>query len=244
MLPTKPRGIILHTARPIRTALVAVAATSALALGACGSDESDQDDSAATQTETTQAPSEEPSEPAAASGDQPEWAHPVDAKGDKISTFKVGDITVDVYQVGTAPAPKQGNWVDPETNKPLIAKGDELVFVNYVVTNGGDAVDLGSSIVSVKPRYDDWKFMQGMGGITDTALSESQGITTSAIKPGGFQESGVYTLGAGQQFAYGENFHHQANSPITFEATAVPVDAEGELLHDQRMEGKGTGTIK
>lgn len=234
----------MHIRRPIRTALVAVTATSLLALGACGSDESDNDDGATRQAETTQTPSQEPSEPAAASGDQPEWAHPADAKGDKISTFEVGDITVEVHQVGTAPAPKQGNWVDPETNKPLIAKGDELVFVNYVITNNGDAIDLGSSLVNISPRYDDWKYMQGMGGITDTALSESQGIQTSAIKPGGFRESGVYTLGAGQQYSYGENFHHQANSPITFEATVVPVDAEGELLHDQRMEGKGTGTIK
>lgn len=233
----------MHVARPIRTALVAVATTSLLALGACGSDESEKDESAATTTETSAAPSEEPTE-AAASGDQPEWANPVVTKGDKISTIKVGDITVDVYQVGTAPAPKQGNWVDPKTNKPLIAQGDPLVFVNYVITNNGDAIDLGSSLVSVKPRYDDWKYMQGMGGITDSALYEQQGISSTAIKPGGFQDSGVYTLGAGQQYSYGENFHHQKNSPITFEVTAIPVDAEGELLHDQRMQEKGTGTIK
>lgn len=236
----------MRTARPIRTALVAVATTSLLALGACGSDESDaKDDSATAQTESSPEPSEEPSETAAASGDQPAWAHPAaEPKGDKISTFKAGDITVDVYQVGTAPAPKQGNWVDPKTNKPLIAKGDPLVFVNYVVTNNGEDVNLGASLVSVKPRYDDWKYAQGMGGITDSALYEKQGVFSSPIAPGGYQESNVYTLGAGQQFAYGENFHHQANSPITFEATVVPVDAEGELLHDQRVEGQGTGTIK
>jgi len=236
----------LRTARPIRTAFVAVAATSLLALGACGSDDSDTDDAAdTTTTETSAAPSEEPSEePAAASGDQPEWAHPVQTKGDKISTFEVGDITVDVYQVGTAKAPKQGSWVDPETNKPIIDKGDEIVFVNYVITNNGKDVDLGSSLVSVKPRYDDWKYAQGMGGITDSALYEQMGVQSFGIVPGKNSENNVYTLGSGQQFTYGENFHHQANSPITFEATAVPVDAEGELLHDQRMEGKGTGTIK
>jgi len=234
----------VHAARPIRTALVAVATTSLLALGACGSDDSEKDDAATTQTEASQAPSEEPSEAPAASGDQPAWGHPVVEKGDKISSFTVGDIAVDVYQVGTAPAPKQGSWVDPETNKPLIAKGDELVFVNYVIRNEGDAVDLGSSLVSVKPRYDDWKYMQGMGGITDSALYEQMGVTSAGIAPGGYQESGVYPFASGQAYSYGENFHHQANSPITFEATVVPVDAQGELLHDQRMEGTGTGTIK
>lgn len=235
----------MRTARPVRTALVAVATTSLLALGACGSDDPEtKDDAATTRTEATETPSEEPSEAASTAGDQPAWGHPADPKGDKISTFEVGDIKVDVYQVGTAKAPKQGSWVDPETNKPIIAKGDDIVFVNYVITNEGDAVDLGSSLVSVKPRYDDWKFMQGMGGITDSALYEQMGVASAGIAPGGYQESGVYTFGAGQQYAYGENFHHQANSPITFEATVVPVDAEGELLHDRRMEGKGTGTIK
>lgn len=237
----------MHTARPIKTALAVVAATALLTLSACGSgDDADKDEATTTQSE---APTEEPSASASAdaetaSGDQAAWADPVVTKGDKISTFEVGDIKVDVYQVGTAPAPKQGSWVDPETNKPLIAKGDPLVFVNYVITNNGDAVDLGASLVSVKPRYEDWKYLQGMGGITDSALYEAQGVNSSAVKVGGYQESNVYTLGAGEQYSYGENFHQQPNSKITFEATAVPVDAEGELLHEQRMEGKGTGTIK
>lgn len=229
----------------MKTALTVVATTALLMLSACGSSEdTGKDEATTTQSE---APTQEPSasaEAETASGDQPAWADPVVTKGDKISSFEVGDINVDVYQVGTAPAPKQGSWVDPETNKPLIAKGDPLVFVNYVITNNGDAVDLGSSLVSVKPRYDDWKYMQGMGGITDSALYEAQGVKSSAVKVGGYQESNVYTLGAGEQYSYGENFHQQPNSKITFEATVVPVDAEGELLHEQRVEGKGTGTIK
>ena len=237
----------MHTARPIKAALAATAVTALLTLSACGGsdDEPAKDEATTAQSE---APSEEPSESAdaaeAASGDLPAWANPVVTKGDKISSFEAGDITVDVYQVGTAAAPKQGMWVDPKTNKPLIAKGDPIVFVNYVVTNKGDAVDLGASLVSISPRYDDWQYAQGMGGITDSALYEAQGVNSAAIKPGGFQESGVYTLGAGQQYSWGENFHHQAGSKITFEARVVPVDAEGELLHDKRIEGKGTGTIK
>ncbi|MCD9153447.1 hypothetical protein [Aeromicrobium duanguangcaii] len=237
----------MRTARPIKAAVTAVATTALLTLSACGSDgDSDKDETSEVQSEASEAPESEPAadEAAAASGDQPAWAGPVTTKGDKITSFKVGDVNVDVYQVGTAPAPKQGNWVDPKTNKPLIAKGDPLVFVNYVVTNNGDSIDLGSSLVNISPRYDDWQYAQGMGGITDNALFEAQGVNTSAVKPGGYQESNVYTLGAGQQYSYGENFHQQAGSKITFEATIVPVDAEGELLHDQRIEGQGTGTIK
>src|SRR5690606_27077253 len=104
MLLTNHRGNIVHTARSVRTALVAVATTSLLALGACGgSDESEKDDAAATQTEATTEPTEEPTEDAAASGDHPAWAASTATPGEKISTFEVGDITVDVHQVGTAP---------------------------------------------------------------------------------------------------------------------------------------------
>ncbi|MTB87662.1 hypothetical protein H9L21_05055 [Aeromicrobium senzhongii] len=236
----------MHTARPIKAAFAAAATTALLTLSACGGSD-DEPAKEETTSAASEAPSQEPSASAdaeAASGDQPDWANPVVTKGDKISSFEAGDITVDVYQVGTAPAPKQGMWVDPKTNKPLIAKGDPIVFVNYVVTNKGDAVDLGASLVSISPRYEDWQYAQGMGGITDFALYEAQGINSAAIKPGGFQESGVYTLGAGQQYSYGENFHHQAGSKITFQARVVPVDAEGELIHDKGIEGEGTGTIK
>ncbi|WP_222593463.1 hypothetical protein [Aeromicrobium flavum] len=236
----------MHTARPIKTALTAAAVTALLTLSACGgSDEETATDRAT--TAQSEAPTEEPSASAAAdpaSGDQPAWAASTATPGEKISTFEVGDITVDVHQVGTAPAPKQGMWVDPKTNKPLIAQGDPLVFVNYVVTNNGDAVDLGSSLVNISARYDDWAYAQGMGGITDSALYESQGVVSFPIKPGTAQEPPVYTLEKGQTYSYGENFHHQKSSKITFKATVTPVDAEGELLHDQRVEGEGTGTIE
>ena len=134
-------------------------------------------------------------------------------------------------------------FVDPDTDKPLLAQGDPIVFVNYVITNNGEPIDLGASRVSFSARYDDWKWAQGMDSIVDDDLFEQQGVHTDALAPGAYNEEGVYTFGSGQTYSVGDNFVHQPGSPITFEATIVPVDAEGELIHDQRMEGTGTGTI-
>ena len=41
----------------------------------------------------------------------------------------------------------------------------------------------------------------------------------------------------------GDNFHHQPNSPITFSARYTPVDDQGDMLHDERVEAEGSATI-
>lgn len=225
--------------RPAAVALVASFAF--LGLSACGgSSDAPADDA----TTSAPAPEETTADAPAASGDQPDWAKPATEGGTKISTIKAGDITVDVYQIGTAKATKTGQFVDPDTNKPIIAEGDDIVFVNYVVTNNGDPIDLGSSFVSVQARYDDWKFLQGMDSVVDSALFEEQKVNSDVLAQGAFKDPSVYTLGTGETYSFGENFLYQKDSPIGFEVTATPVDAEGKLLHDDKLEGKGTGTIK
>lgn len=242
----------LHRTRLAATSLIAVAC---LGLTACGSDsETDSSgsaDSAATEETPSAAPepeaSEAPAEPESAApaggGEQPAWAYPVTEPGEMLTSIEAGDVTVEVYQVGTAPADDTGNFVDPETNTPLIEVGDTLVFLNYVVTNNGEAVDLGSSLVDVSARYDDWPYMQGMDGLTGDELWTAQGINEPGINTDGYDESGVYTFEAGQRFSYGDNFEYQPDSPITFDVTFTPVDAEGELLSDERVEGEGTATV-
>lgn len=229
--------------------MAAASCLAILTLAACGgsSDSDESDAKPAAEATTSAEPSEATDSPAApaAGGDHPEWANPPSQTGEKISSFKVGDdISVDVFQVGVAKATKSGQFVDPDTNKPIIAEGADIVFVNYVITNNGDPVDLGSSLVDPDARYDDWKYLQGMDSVVDSALFEQMKVDNDVLAPGGYNDAGIYTFGTGQTISVAQNFLYQKDSPITFEAKAIPVDAEGELLHDQGVEGEGKGTIK
>lgn len=242
--------------RPARsTTTLAVSCALVLGLAACGTDDEAAADAAPIAeasdeaepeaTEEADATEDEASESddAAGSGSEPEWANPLTTPGEEISSFTVGDVRIDVYQVGVTQAPKDGLFVDPDENEPIIAEGDDIVFVNYVITNEGDTVDLGSSLVNVDARYDDWPYMQGMDTITGDDLYAEQEVNDSGTHPTAYRDPSVYTFESGQSYSMGTNFRHQADSPITFEATITPVDAEGELLHDDRLEGEGTGTI-
>ncbi|WP_181310145.1 hypothetical protein [Nocardioides campestrisoli] len=247
-----------RTRRPsTRLALAAVASLAVLSLSAC-SDDSEAEEATESTSESSPSESVEPTEteedtepsedaageaPEASSGDSPDWANPVSTPGEKLTTIEAGDVTVDVYQVSTTKATKSGFFADPETNKPIIAEGDEIVFVNYVITNNGDTIDLGASGVKVDPKYDDWPYMQGMDSITDLDLFAEQEVNETAFAAGSFRDPGVYPFGEGQQISYGDNFRYQAGSPITFTVTVIPVDAEGELLHDERVEAEGAAKI-
>lgn len=204
---------------------------------ACGSDDSDEPTPA-----ETPAAEETEDEPQAAEG-QPEWSVPIAEGGEVIATAELGDLTFEARQMSVEKASKTGSFVDPENNEPIVAEGDDVVYVQYVVTNNGDPVDLGSSLVSVDARYDDWPYMQGMDGVSDVEQAESLGLSTSTVAPGQNADPAVYTLGSGEAFAVSENFLYQQGSEIIFDVSITPVDSEGDLLHDDRIEEEATGTI-
>lgn len=189
-------------------------------------------------------PDEGAEEEAEASGDgeAASWAKPTTVQGDKIGTAEVGPYTVDIYQVGTAKAPEDGRWVDPDTNKPLITKGDEIVFLNYVFTNtSGEETDTAAGQLDVEPRYDDWQWAQGMGGITDSDLYEQFKVTGSSISSATDyskwdSDDEVQPTAAGAVFSYGTNFKYQKGSPITITVKFIPKDVEGDLIHDDGVE--------
>ena len=245
-------------------ASLTVAGLALTGLAACSSDDSSAEETtvattepAEETTEATDEPTEEPTEDAsdeatdeatedsdaAGSGSSPAWAVPTTTPGEKIATIDAETFTVDVYQVGTAKASKTGQWVDPETNLPLIAEGDEIVYVNYVFTNtGSEDIPLSYSLVSVSAEYADWPYLQGMDSIVDSAQFEEMGVTSSAIATGTGEEA-PFVWAPGQTFSYGQNFKYQAGSPITFDATLTPADDAGELVHDERQEASVDATI-
>ena len=226
-----------------RTLAAAAVATVGL-FGLVGCSPAAEEEAPETEQTTQESPEETEEAEAPSAEGQPAWAQPVTEGGELISTIEIdGGVTVEVYQVGTTTATKTGQFVDPDTNEPIIAEGDEIVFVNYVVSNTGDPIDLGSSLVSIDARYDDWPYMQGMDSVVDDELFTAQGVNDDAFAEGSYVDPSVYTLGTGEQYSFGENFPYQAGSPITFDVSMTPVDAEGELLHDDRVEAEGTGTI-
>src|SRR5690606_29526886 len=101
-----------------------------------------------------------------AEGEASAWAKPVTNPGELIATAAGPNFQVDIYQVGTATATKTGQFSNPDTNKPIIEVGAELVFVNYVVTNtSSETIPLSASLVGVQARYDDWPYLQGMDSV-------------------------------------------------------------------------------
>jgi len=211
-------------------------------LVACSSDE-------VVKTESTPSASESSPEPTetteAASGDfvSPAWATPVTNPGDLLTTIEGTNFTVDIYQVGTDIATKSGQFADPETNEPILAVGDEIVYVNYVVTNTSDTdIPLSYNLVDVTARYADWPYLQGMDSVVDRDLDAKMEINTSAIAPN--TGEAPFILAAGESFSFGENFKYQAGSPITFAATLTESDEAGDLDHDTRQEVEVESTIE
>lgn len=230
-----------------------------LGLGACGGDD-DTDEATAeettstteteTETETdtetesdTETETETEDAGAAASGDTPEWAvAQEEPDGELLTTLEGEGFQVEVYQVGTSTSPDDGSFVDPETNEPILKAGDEIVFVNFVITNTGDeTIPLAFNLVSVDGTYVDWPWLQGMDGTTDRTLYEEMGIVSFALAPGASEPPFLWE--PGQTFSYGTNFEYQAGSPIIFKARLTPADEEGELDHDKGQEVEAEATI-
>lgn len=236
----------------------------ALALGAsaCSSDAAP---SASTSTPapsaTSSAPAEESATPsedsstesaptdaaaAAAPGEfvTADIAKPVTNPGEKLTTIDGGGFTVDVYQVGVEKATKDGLFADPETNKPIIAKGDDIVFVNYVVTNtSGKDILLSNLFAKITARYADWPYLQGMDTVTDLDLYKKLDINEDAIALDAGEAP--YVWKPGTSYSYGENFRYQKGSELILTVSLTPADAEGELDFDNATdEVEATTTIK
>jgi len=220
------------------TALVAV---SLFGLAACAAGPLPEPDE--TQIGATdEAEETEEAAPVTAEG-QPSWALPVTTDGEKIATIEVGGIVVEVYQVAVTQATKTGQFATAD-GEPVIAVGDDIVFVNYVISNTGDPIDLGASLVLISARYDDWPYLQGMDSVVDFDLFEQIGVNYDPFGPDSYVDPGVYTFGTGERYSYGQNFPYQSGSPIGFEVRVTPVDSEGDLIHDDGLESTGAGVIE
>ncbi len=192
-------------------------------------------------TTTTEADGE--SDSGAGAGEVAEWAEPYETPGELLTTIEGENFQVDVYQVDTTESPKDGSFVNPDTNEPILAEGDPIVFVNYVFTNTSDEdIPLSFSLVDVNAEYANWEWMQGMDTITDRDLWEEMGVLSTTVTPDGSEAPFIWEPGT--TFAAGDNFHYQPGESITFTARLTPSDDEGDLVHDERQEVEVETTIK
>ncbi len=181
--------------------------------------------------------------PAAPAGDgsTPEWAKPVTTPGEKITTITGEGFQIDVYQVGTAKATKTGQFVTPE-GEPVISVGDEIVFVNYVLTNTGSAdIPLSSLLIDVSARYASWPYLQGMDSVVDSALFEQMDVNSDPFAIG--IGASPYVWAPGTSYSWGENFLYEKGGAITFTTTFTPALDDGSLDHDKRVEIKTESAI-
>lgn len=183
---------------------------------------------------------EAPAGPAAAEGDA-SFAKPVSTPGELLTTIPGEGFSIDVYQVGTAAATKTGQFATPD-GTPIISPGDELVFVNFVVTNtSSETVPASISLVNISPRYDDWPYLGGMDSVVDQALFDAFGIHTSPLALG---NQAPLQWEPGTRYSQAVNFLYQPGSPLTIKATFTPAKADGSLDHDKRTEVVGSTVIK
>lgn len=179
----------------------------------------------------------------AGEGGAAEWAAPISTDGDLLGTVEVGDLEVEIYQVDVVAATRDSMAVDAETEDPIIAEGDDIVYINYVVTNVSDApVDLGLGPISTSAKYDDWAYLGGMPGIVDSEQFDELGLVSGAFGDG-FANEAPYTLAPGESFNMAENFLYQEGSTITWEIDYDQFDENNDRISDSGGEGELETTL-
>lgn len=244
--------------RKISLASIAVAA---LVLSACGGDDPETPETPAPET-TASVPADEPTadetedigtdeteEPTDVETDDTEepptgdgefspapWAAPINEVGDHLGTVTAGDLEFQVYQVGTDVASKDSILVDAETEEPLVKEGDDVVILNYIVTNtGSEAHNLTISLADVGVEYEDWPYLGGQATVTDNDMLESYGVSSRPFGESGTED--VYTLGAGESYNYAEIIEYRPDVQLVADIEWQPRDDEGERI-DERYEGE------
>lgn len=225
---------------------VAIASLGLFGLAACGDDSDDADENS-TSEETTDADGDDEAAPEDATttvepvgGNAAAWAHPISTDGELIGTAEVGDLMIEIYEVAIDQATRSSIWADPDTDEPIVAEGDDVVVLNYVVTNHGEPVNLGISLVDISLRYDDWPYAQ-QPTVADNTLLDSYGLSGDGYSSDARGED-VYVLGAGEQYAISEVILHQPGESFTVRVQLDERDDAGERTGD-RLEGDYSGSF-
>ncbi|WP_257477960.1 hypothetical protein [Acidipropionibacterium jensenii] len=173
-------------------------------------------------------PSPTPSPSVTAEGPwkDPDWAVPVVSTGTRLGEVSDKRIRIIVYQVAIAKAPTDSEMVDVSDGQPLIAKGDPIVLLRYVVTNiSKDPINLGIGTVSLTTSYPDWSWNQGLVGVRAPELMARHKLFTTPFKDGTARPP--YVLGPGESFMIGQNVAYEKAELLQITAAVVVSDNSG-----------------
>lgn len=155
-----------------------------------------------------------------------DWATPVATNGRRLGVVGDKRVRITVYQVATAPAPAASVMVDPDDGTPVIAKGDRLVVLRYVVTNiSADPISLGIGTVAITARYPDWPWEQGLIGVRAPELMTQKRAPTSPFRAG--TQRPPYILEPGSSFMVGQNAPYETAEELQLSAKVVVSDDSG-----------------
>ncbi|MDR3069048.1 MAG: hypothetical protein LBU50_06055 [Cellulomonas sp.] len=190
-------------------------------------------------SETNSSSDDKPSETPRPDAVKAEWATALTVKGDKLTTIEVGDLIVDVYQVGTAKSTKEMWVLYPDFEEPVLEVGVELVVVNYVVTNvGSKPVPLSRLLVDISVHFDSSE--NSPEG--DSSVLEAMGLDDDGYD---YNYDSPYILEPGQAYSVGDTFQRLEGNAVTFSVDYTPATADGELDQDNRVdEVEAKATLK
>ena len=164
----------------------------------------------------------------------PSWAEDVNLLGDYLGSASGSIIQVDIYQVALGEAIADALWVDPDTEEPVMKKGDTVVAMNFIATNIGDEVYPFSNLfVDPMLAYDASDSF--LGAMTDYNADwlEQLGLNYRPYQLGdGPQPS--YPLAPGESAAIGLIFQHETGA-ATIDFSAIPIGDDDELDFDSPL---------
>ncbi|WP_130866539.1 hypothetical protein [Acidipropionibacterium timonense] len=154
------------------------------------------------------------------------WATKVVTTGTHLGVLSDSRVRIDVYQVGLTRSPSPSVMVDPRTGKSVVAKGDQLVVLRYVVTNvSTDTLKLGLGTVTVTTRYPDWGWAQDLLSVRYPSVEAKDGAPGTPFRadPG----RPPYALGSGESFMVGQIVPYEEAEELKVSARVVVSDDSG-----------------
>lgn len=137
------------------------------------------------------------------SGEDAEWARPVSRSGEKIMTLDGNPFSVDVYLSDVIKAPADSSESGGPGGGPLVRQGDEVMLLNFVITNTGADTELSSLRPNVNARYPALKnHSTGTWKTTDDVLEllDEHGLHVTPNQDG---HQGPYRFAHGEEYSYG-----------------------------------------